>query len=698
MMNQVYNFSETRPQLREYLDLLYNTAITLNSSLNIEHTLNMVIDMMIETFDGERGFIMLADNNNKLEIMVARNMDKQSISKKDFSISMTVADKVFKSGKIIMSDNAALDPSISSPSTKIHDIRGVLCVPIKVKDRIIGVFYTDSRIKEAPFNSKKKDLLLALAAQAGNAIENARLYSSLQESESKYRGIFEHTTIGIFQISPDNRLLTVNPSFLRILGYSSSEEILNIFNHRGRKSFIKVKDLSKIRKIVQEKGIIKDYYCKSLRKDGTVIDLSINACAILNEHKKILFYEGFIEDITEKIQSEQLRLAKDAAEQATRVKSEFLANMSHEIRTPMNVILGFAELLEGKVEGFQAKKYVKSIISAGKTLLNLINDIMDLSKIEAGKLELRYEPVNPAEIIEDIKQLFSNEISKKGLDFQIEISQSLPSFLLLDECRLRQILFNLTGNAVKFTEHGYIKISADSKEEKDGTVDLFISVEDTGTGIREDQRNIIFESFRQQDGQNISKYGGTGLGLSITKKLVEMMGGEITLESHVDKGSIFNVILRNVFTGEGKHLSEVNKDNSFHNIVSKEFSILVVDDLKSNRELIKGFLEYPGIRILEAEDGENAINLARTGKPDIIFMDMKMFPMDGYEATRILKKDELLKKIPVIAISASTMKEDEGKIIDAGCDGLLGKPFSRKDLFMVLQRFLPELLKEISEK
>jgi len=236
------------------------------------------------------------------------------------------------------------------------------------------------------------------------------------------------------------------------------------------------------------------------------------------------------------------------AEAANRAKSEFLANMSHEIRTPMNAILGLSGLLDSLIADKKQKNYLETIKSSGMSLLTLINDILDLSKIEAGKMELHYEPVNPYSLFSEIKNIFSLSISRKGLKFVMDIASDIPESLLLDDVRLRQILFNLVGNAVKFTEKGQIKLSARkaADQDKEGMIDLIIAVEDTGIGIDPQSQEKIFEAFRQQDGQSTKRYGGTGLGLTISKRLVEMMGGTITVKSKVNKGTTFEITLPRV--------------------------------------------------------------------------------------------------------------------------------------------------------
>ena len=411
--------------------------------------------------------------------------------------------------------------------------------------------------------------------------------------------------------------------------------------------------------------------------------------------------EEMVADRTAKLKSQQkaLQEALNRAEQlaleakaANRAKSEFLANMSHEIRTPMNAILGFTDLIESHIRDKKQMNYLEAIKTSGKNLLTLINDILDLSKIEAGKLELQYEPVDTHAFFSDIECIFSVNISNKGLQFILEIAPEMPNTLLLDEVRLRQVLFNLLGNAVKFTQKGYVKVCSRPvfKNNNKGMIDLIICVEDTGVGITPESQETIFEAFKQQDGQSTKKYGGTGLGLAISKRLVEMMGGEISVKSTPKIGSTFEVILKEVSISSTCAISRDEEERAFDHkrVRFKESLMLLVEDIFVNRQLIKEYLKDTNIRIIEAEDGKEAISLAKEERPDIILMDIRMPVMDGCEATQYLKKDKTLKKIPVIALTASGMKTDKAKIMESGFDGFLMKPVQISDLFKELTSFL----------
>ena len=419
--------------------------------------------------------------------------------------------------------------------------------------------------------------------------------------------------------------------------------------------------------------------------------------------------------------------AKKAAESANAAKSEFLANMSHEIRTPMNAILGFSELLRTQMAASKERNYLDAITASGRTLLTLINDILDLSKIEAGKLELQYEPVSVAWLVEEILKLFSIKAGEKGVALFAEIDPKLPHGLMLDEVRLRQVLFNVVGNALKFTERGHVKIRAGFKyadgsadfspqdhphaeaqgsdpgvppdrearrtevrapcEPDETRVTLILEVEDTGIGIPKNQEETIFGAFSQVSGQSTRKFRGTGLGLTITKRLTEMMHGTITVRSELGKGSTFRFVFPNVAITELAESSPLigGADGDFSQFAPA--TILVADDVAPNRALLAGYFEGTPHKLITTTNGREALELAERHRPDVILMDMRMPDLNGYEATAQLKANTALKDIPVIAVTASSFREEEARARKV-CEGFIRKPFNRADLIAELKRFL----------
>jgi polar amino acid transport system substrate-binding protein/two-component system sensor histidine kinase EvgS len=387
---------------------------------------------------------------------------------------------------------------------------------------------------------------------------------------------------------------------------------------------------------------------------------------------------------------EALQKAKEDAEYANRSKSEFLANMSHEIRTPMNAIIGFTELLNEQLHEPRLQSYVKTIQSAGNTLLMLINDILDLSKIEAGKMVIQNKPTNLFDLFQEVGAIFAMNIKNKGLELHIVLDEELPKSLLLDGVRLRQILFNLIGNAVKFTSHGSITLRLQTLdiEEHESKVDILISVEDTGMGIPEDQLEKIFQAFEQKDGQENRKFGGTGLGLSISKRLSEMMGGEIMVDSIEGKGSSFMIKLYGISIASVA--DETHYDTSpqlqQEKMLFEKATILIVDDIKDNRELIVNDFLDTNIVTQTANDGLEAYTKVQNEHFDLVIMDIRMPVMDGYESAQKIK--ELYPALPIIALTASVMQGEFTNSASKYFDGYLRKPVLKADLFEAIGKFL----------
>ncbi|WP_396127465.1 tetratricopeptide repeat-containing hybrid sensor histidine kinase/response regulator [Aurantibacillus circumpalustris] len=402
---------------------------------------------------------------------------------------------------------------------------------------------------------------------------------------------------------------------------------------------------------------------------------------IAEKQKKLI--EESIKEIT--ATQEKLRLAKEEAERANLAKTDFIANISHEIRTPLNAVLGFSELLKGSTKDPVQEKYVENILTGGKNLMSLINDILDLSKIEAGHVTIQNVPLNLRTILNECKQLFTQTAEDKKLEFKVVFDSTYPITCLVDETRIRQILFNLLGNAFKFTKKGSVSLILDVVNKSEDEMDIRFTVTDTGIGIPKDQQEIIFEAFKQIKGQRTSEYGGTGLGLAITKRLVDVLKGSLTLESKPEIGSCFSFELQNV-----KVLADRAQSIPIENKVNYDFrgqTLLLVEDITSNRELIKEFLKDSNIKIINAENGQEALDFLKKTKPDIIIMDMLMPVMDGKTAIKIIKSNDHYKSIPLIALTASGL-ENKDEAVQLLCEDYLRKPIDKKTLLVVLSKYL----------
>lgn len=386
----------------------------------------------------------------------------------------------------------------------------------------------------------------------------------------------------------------------------------------------------------------------------------------------------------------QTRIAQalaEKAEAASVAKSQFLASMSHEIRTPMNAIIGFSEILSEKNRDSSLSAFINSVQASGKTLLSLINDILDLSKIEAGKILLTFEPIDICNLMVELESLFKLKTSQVGLDFQIEISKEVPRIVELDALRIRQVILNLLSNAVKFTPEGGVNLVIETSNTTAKTVDLVIKVVDSGIGIPADKLELIFGAFNQQDGETTRRFGGTGLGLSISTKIIKLFGGEITVESEVGKGSTFKIYLPNI----QYHLNDIQLEEKVHDYSQIEFAkgkVLIIDDINHNRELLKYHLNNFKLDVFEADGGYQGIEMGKQIRPDLIFLDIRMPEIDGYETIKILKQHPDTKSIPVIACTASAFKENEQKILSSGFSSYLRKPFVANETARELCKFL----------
>ncbi|MCP4351463.1 MAG: response regulator [Desulfobacterales bacterium] len=508
---------------------------------------------------------------------------------------------------------------------------------------------------------------------------SADLYKNqeaLKNAEKKYRSIFENAVEGIFQMAPDGGILTANPAIVEISGYSSFKEFVkNITNRKNLKEF---------RNIIKKQDFVKHYESSIHRRDGSIIDVSVNARAIQDENQNLLFYEGIMEDITQKKRTEELTIAKDAAEAANRAKSEFLANMSHEIRTPMNAILGMADLLWDSQLTPEQKQYVSIFRNAGESLLDLINDILDLSKVEAGHFDLEQTGFDLCDVVEKTGEIMAPRAHEKNLELTCHVSSDVPVHLTGDPTRLSQILTNLAGNAVKFTHKGEIAIRvgcADKSRETGDqkTAELLFSVKDTGIGIPRDRQDKIFESFSQADSSTTRKYGGSGLGVTICRHLVQMMGGKIWVESEPGKGSTFYFTAQ--FEIQGK--PEYTKEQSRAAINGRR--ILVADNNSTNRMILREILTNQGALVSEAENSRKcieALTLARdSDKPfHLILLGGHMPEMDGFETARQIKECLGHLNQTIMMLCSDNRSENISKAEKIGISACILKPVRRREL------------------
>jgi two-component system sensor histidine kinase EvgS len=541
--------------------------------------------------------------------------------------------------------------------------------------------------------AKKTDytLLLELAAVfvfflLGTLYWNRRLSLEIgrrKESETQMRTLLDNIPLHIVVSRHDGKLLLANPQTIqdhRLEGRDLSKLDVSTF-------YADRKERDAIMHEVRSQGSVTQRIVRFAQPDG-IHSMMLSVLPIRYARKEALLSIGV--DLIERLEMEQALIeAKERADAANRSKSEFLANMSHEIRTPMNSIIGFTELLDEQLSEPRLRSYVKTIHNASYSLLTLINDILDLSKIEAGKLRIEKRPTDLFRLSDEIGAIFMMSVRNKGLDLIVDVDPDLPDSLLIDQVRLRQVLVNLIGNAVKFTDHGYIRLSihASQRDTSQERLDLEISIVDTGIGIPADQLKRIFEEFEQKEGQDDRRFGGSGLGLSISKRLTEMMNGRLTVQSVQGKGSTFNVqifdVERSSALPDPGNKDEVSMDA--RSIVFRKAKVMVVDDIEDNRELIIRDFDDTKITVVTASDGLEAIEQYKREKPDLILMDIKMPRMDGYEAASAIKS---MADVPIIALTASVMKDEYERLSRKDFDDHLKKPIIREDLFLKVSEYL----------
>jgi len=537
---------------------------------------------------------------------------------------------------------------------------------------------------------------------------------AIRQSEERFRGAFETAAHGMGLVAPDGRWLKVNRALCDMVGYSEAELLATNFQAITHPDDLQA-DCECLRQLLASELPSYQMEKRYLHKDGSVIWILLSVSLVRDSAGYPVHFVSHIQDVTQRKQAEKelkeysaavesaniaLGESKAAAETANRAKSEFLANLSHEIRTPMTAILGFSDVL---LESLQRKENIaaaRTIKRNGNYLLELINDILDLSKIEAGKLTLKQIPCSPVETVSAVVSLMRVRSHAKDLSMKAEFIGVIPKTILCDPIRLRQILINLVGNAIKFTEKGGVRLTLRLVREDGKPPHLQFDVIDTGIGIRSELVPKLFQPFTQAESTASRTFGGTGLGLTISRRLATMLGGDVQVSSRLGKGSTFSLT---VPTGplDGIEMIDNPAESLVENGQKRECSIgsrfqldcrvLLAEDGPDNQRLLSLVLKKAGAEVTLAENGliahDKALAAMNAGNPfDIILMDMQMPVMDGYTATKRLREAKY--EGPIVALTANTMAGDKEKCLQAGCDEYANKPIDREGLFGTIARAL----------
>ncbi len=573
-------------------------------------------------------------------------------------------------------------------------LQAVGAFPILAGQEVVGVIEFFSRERREP-DPDMIHVLMELAGVVGLFLERDRAQVALRQSEVRFRAVLNNVVDGIITYDSDGRVEWMNPAVVKIFGYDLSEllgkSVQILFSGATSGPSEEEPGFGARHWLSRKIGIGREV--TGLRKDGSAfpMDLALRDYYVGDRR----MFTAIVRDITERRRAQELLIAKNAAEQANRAKSQFLANMSHELRTPLNSIIGFTQVLQKNragALGMQELAYLSRVFENGKQLLGLINSVLDLSKIEAGRVDLEYTEIDIADLVRKTVAQFEGVLRSRDVRLEVEIPVA-AALMSTDEAKLRQILVNLIGNAVKFTERGAVTIRVDVDAETGRP--HAIEVSDTGIGIPPERVTQIFEAFQQGDASTARKYGGTGLGLTISRSLAHLLGYRIEVESEFGRGSRFRIEIPPEALAKGAARihpassaspaspSESATAESAAGVSLPRNTVLVVDDDPDHRMLLRHHLEDLGCRVLAAATGAQGLNLAREERPALIVLDLRMPGMSGWEVLRVIEGDGVLRDIPVVLLS---VVEREYRTEFPWVIDLLTKPASKEDLAAVLTR------------
>jgi PAS domain S-box-containing protein len=538
---------------------------------------------------------------------------------------------------------------------------------------------------------------LVVTVSTSKAVNKIRaVEKALRQSDERFELVLEATTDGVWDWDVPSDKAYCSPTYYAMLGYRDGEihpQTWKALWHDLIHPDDRQVAMQTVQTHIEKRDDSYELEFRMAHKSGSYIWIYDRGRVTQRDPQgKPLRVVGTLVDISRRKQMEEdLKQAKDAAETANKAKSVFLANMSHELRTPLNAVLGFSQLMRKDSTITESQSENLDIIKkSGEHLLNLINDVLDVSKIEAGRIFLEEKEFDLSNMIMDITDMMQYRANSKGLKLRIDRSSNFPRYIYGDQAKMRQILLNLLSNAIKYTKKGFVILRLNiAKRDKGQPAHLHLEVEDSGIGISRENRKKIFEPFEQII-KHVDAARGTGLGLAITRQYVELMAGKITVESRFGKGSIFRVDLP-VETVTDKDFKRV--ESSFGQVIALEegqpsYRILIVEDNLNSRKLLRKILERVGFTVREAITGQEAVDIFKEFHPHLIWMDRRLPVMSGLAATRRIKKLETGRKTIIVALTASVFREQRDEVLAAGCDDFVSKPFQEKEILETIARHL----------
>lgn len=689
-------------RMEDLLRLQRDLAITLSSSNSIKEALGQIFDAAqnVEGIDG--GAVYLVNDTGAVDMVLHKGLSDKFVEGCAHCEPDSPRAQIIKAGAWTYRDRAYIAKSQFN-DLREEGLRSLADFPIKYNDRPIAAIILASRTyDEIPINSRIA--LESLAASIEGIIARIKAEEALKESERRYRELADLLPQTVYELDTEGNITFVNSFGLEIFGYTQADLTKGLH-------FLKAVDPEDRERIMEnfrrsfkqsfKPGLYAAEY-KMQRKDGSTFPAIVYPAPVVRDGK-VAGQRGIIIDISERKQSEEaLRLAKEAAEEAALSKAEFLANMSHEIRTPMNAVIGLTDILQNSNLSPEQRECIEIIKNSGDALMAIINDILDFSKIEAGRMGLETRAFDLKSFVRDTVELIAASAVKKGLSLESKVEDSVPNAIIGDPVRLRQILINLLGNAVKFTEKGGVVLFLDAVPWEDGRCELHFAVRDTGIGIPLDRISRLFQSFSQVDMSTTRKYGGTGLGLAISRRLVETMEGRIWVESEVGKGSTFHftipIIVPSVYLPKAnavpsKSLTDTQTDTRTDTRCDSQRSehdalrILLAEDNEVNKKVIMRMLKKLGYRADMATNGIEVLTALERQHYDVVLMDIQMPEMDGLEAaSQIRKRLQAAEQPWIIALTAYALEGDRERCLGAGMDGYISKPVRMENLKTELAR------------
>ncbi len=667
LLDEMQRMVDAERRCADEREALLDTISDLSTELELSRLLEAVLSRAV-TLLGAAGGELATYDEAKGELVIAANYNMREDSRgTHLKVGEGAMGLVVRTGEQLVIADYQQWAGRSAQYARI-DARAVVVAPLLIGGRAVGAINVWHEDATKVFSGADLRLLNLFGQQAAIALENARLFTAARRERQYFEVLVHNNPVSIVVLDTDHRIVSCNPAFEALYGYRQDEVVGEILDHlvttpESRHEAVSFTVQASENRMVQGFG-------KRRRKDGSLVDVEVLAVPVVidGEHVGMM---GLYHDISE------LLSARELAEAANSAKSQFLASMSHELRTPLNAIIGYSEMMEEEAEERGLAESVadlQKIRSAGRHLLSLINDVLDLSKIEAGKMEMHLETFDLRAAIEAVAATVAPLVERNGNRLALDLAADLGA-IHTDVTRVRQVLLNLLSNASKFTERGVITLRAARAGHE-----VTLVVEDTGIGMTPEQQGRIFEAFAQAETSTTKKYGGTGLGLAISKMFCEMMGGSIDVASTPGRGTAFTVRL----PVETRERAQAEHATQADGMRAPAGTVLVIDDDPAARQIVARTLDKDGFRVLEAGSGEEGLALARSEHPDVITLDVLMPALDGWGVLAALKSDPVLASIPVVML---TITDERNLGFSLGAAEYLTKPIERARLREVLQRY-----------